>query len=143
MFQLIIYLVKEVQYNLPFPFGKVKRFTGLIGKECVLVNVPAEGTAVYQVGMESQRIAFGLIDFSTVLHTNHLSGSNENQSPFLVIVGFADIFGRDILPYTVREIATVSALISLGGVEPMLRPHGNCFAPWYDRSPASTTVFHH
>lgn len=36
---------------------------------------------------------------------------------------FADIFGRDILNYTEREIATVSALVSLGGVEPMLRSH--------------------
>lgn len=36
---------------------------------------------------------------------------------------FADIFGRDILTYTEREIATVSALVSLGGVEPMMRSH--------------------
>ena len=36
---------------------------------------------------------------------------------------FADIFGRDILTYTEREIATISALVSLGGVEPMMRSH--------------------
>ena len=36
---------------------------------------------------------------------------------------FADIFSRDILTYTEREIATVSALVSIGGVEPMLRSH--------------------
>lgn len=36
---------------------------------------------------------------------------------------FADIFSRDILSYTEREIATVSALVSLGGVEPMTRGH--------------------
>ncbi len=36
---------------------------------------------------------------------------------------FADIFGRDILSYIEREIATLSALISLGGVEPMMRGH--------------------
>jgi len=36
---------------------------------------------------------------------------------------FADIFARDILNYTEREIATLSALISLGGVEPMMRGH--------------------
>ena len=36
---------------------------------------------------------------------------------------FADIFGRDILTYTQREIATISALISMGGVEPMVRGH--------------------
>jgi 4-carboxymuconolactone decarboxylase len=36
---------------------------------------------------------------------------------------FADIFGRDVLSYQDREVATISALVSLGGVEPMLRGH--------------------
>ena len=36
---------------------------------------------------------------------------------------FADIFGRDILTYTQREIATLSALISMGGVAPMVQGH--------------------
>lgn len=36
---------------------------------------------------------------------------------------FADIFGRDVLTYADREIATIAALISLGGVEPMMQSH--------------------
>ena len=36
---------------------------------------------------------------------------------------FADIFERDVLTYQEREIATISALVSLGGVEPMLQAH--------------------
>lgn len=36
---------------------------------------------------------------------------------------FADIFERDILSYTDREIATISALVNLGGVEPMMIGH--------------------
>ncbi|MCU7550441.1 carboxymuconolactone decarboxylase family protein [Chitinophagaceae bacterium LB-8] len=36
---------------------------------------------------------------------------------------FADIFERDILSYTDRELATVSALVNLGGVEPMMQSH--------------------
>lgn len=36
---------------------------------------------------------------------------------------FADIFGRDMLSYTDREMATISALVNLGGVEPMLKGH--------------------
>lgn len=36
---------------------------------------------------------------------------------------FTDIFSRDILNYAERELATVSALISLGRVEPMLQSH--------------------
>lgn len=36
---------------------------------------------------------------------------------------FADIFGRDVLSYQDREIATITALVNLGGVEPMLKGH--------------------
>lgn len=38
---------------------------------------------------------------------------------------FADIFERDVLSYTERELVTVSVLSSIGGVEPMLRSHLN------------------
>lgn len=36
---------------------------------------------------------------------------------------FADIFERDVLNFQDREIVTISALISLGGVEPQLQGH--------------------
>ncbi|SDN53129.1 Uncharacterized conserved protein YurZ, alkylhydroperoxidase/carboxymuconolactone decarboxylase family [Pedobacter steynii] len=36
---------------------------------------------------------------------------------------FADIFERDILSYTDRELVTVAVLSSIGGVEPMLNSH--------------------
>lgn len=36
---------------------------------------------------------------------------------------FADIFERDVLTYAERELATVAALVGVGGVEPMLRSH--------------------
>ena len=36
---------------------------------------------------------------------------------------FADIFGRDILTYPQREMATIAALVSMGGVEPMAQGH--------------------
>lgn len=36
---------------------------------------------------------------------------------------FADIFERDILTYSERELVTVSVLSSIGGVEPMLNSH--------------------
>ena len=38
---------------------------------------------------------------------------------------FADLFERDVLTYTERELVTVSVLTSIGGVEPMLRSHLN------------------
>jgi alkylhydroperoxidase/carboxymuconolactone decarboxylase family protein YurZ len=38
---------------------------------------------------------------------------------------FADIFDRDVLDYQQRELVTVSVLITIGDVEPMLRSHMN------------------
>ena len=38
---------------------------------------------------------------------------------------FADLFERDVLTYTERELVTVSVLSSIGGVEPMLHSHLN------------------
>ena len=36
---------------------------------------------------------------------------------------FADLFGRDLLTYRERELATVSVLAGVGGVEPMFKSH--------------------
>ena len=36
---------------------------------------------------------------------------------------FADLFERDVLNYTDRELTTISVLTSIGGVEPMLQGH--------------------
>lgn len=36
---------------------------------------------------------------------------------------FADIFERDVLTYSERELATIAALVGVGGVEPMMRSH--------------------
>ncbi len=36
---------------------------------------------------------------------------------------FADLFERDLLSFQDREIVTIAALISMGGVEPMLQGH--------------------
>ncbi|GAC1569705.1 MAG: carboxymuconolactone decarboxylase family protein [Chitinophagaceae bacterium] len=38
---------------------------------------------------------------------------------------FADIFERNVLTYSERELVTVSVLGTIGGVEPMLRSHMN------------------
>lgn len=38
---------------------------------------------------------------------------------------FADLFERDVLTYSERELVTISVLSSIGGVEPMLRAHFN------------------
>ncbi|MDQ0109149.1 carboxymuconolactone decarboxylase family protein [Chitinophaga terrae (ex Kim and Jung 2007)] len=58
------------------------------------------------------------------------SGPQTGYSAFAPIIEiflkehlFADIFERDVLSYTERELATISVLASIGGVEPMLKSH--------------------
>jgi len=36
---------------------------------------------------------------------------------------FADLFTRDVISYSDRELATIAALVNLGGVEPMMESH--------------------
>jgi 4-carboxymuconolactone decarboxylase len=36
---------------------------------------------------------------------------------------FADLFERDVLTFSERELVTIAALVSLGGLEPMLQSH--------------------
>jgi 4-carboxymuconolactone decarboxylase len=63
-----------------------------------------------------------------------LTGSTATGAPqrFVPIIDtflkehlFADIFSRDVLDWKTREIATISALASLGGTEAQLRGHLN------------------
>lgn len=63
-----------------------------------------------------------------------LTGSTATGAPqkFVPIIDtflkehlFADIFSRDVLDWQTREIATISALASLGGAEAQLRSHLN------------------
>lgn len=59
-----------------------------------------------------------------------LTGPQKGYAAFAPIIEiylkehlFADIFDRDILTFTERELVTISVLSSIGGVEPMLRSH--------------------
>ena len=57
--------------------------------------------------------------------TSGYAGFSPEIETFLKEHLFADIFERDVLTYTQREIVTVSVLMSIGGVEPMLNSHMN------------------
>lgn len=57
--------------------------------------------------------------------TSGYAGFSPEIETFLKEHLFADIFERDILTYAQREMVTVSVLMSIGGVEPMLNSHMN------------------
>lgn len=57
--------------------------------------------------------------------TTGYAGFSPEIETFLKEHLFADIFERDVLTYAQREMITVSVLMSIGGVEPMLNSHMN------------------
>ncbi len=57
--------------------------------------------------------------------TTGYAGFSPEIETFLKEHLFADIFERDVLTYAQREMVTVSVLIGMGGVEPMLNSHMN------------------
>jgi 4-carboxymuconolactone decarboxylase len=96
---------------------KAKGITDKLGKQSTPVkddgNKYIRGKNVLEAltGQSEKEPKTGYAAFSPVIDT------------FLKEHLFADIFGRDILTYPEREIATLSALICLGGVEPMMQGH--------------------
>ncbi|MCC8107961.1 MAG: carboxymuconolactone decarboxylase family protein [Planctomycetes bacterium] len=80
---------------------------------------PRDGKTALELGTETQTalagapVRGGLMDFAPA------------ADQFLKAHLFGDIFGRDNLDWQSREIATVSALASIPGVEPQLRSHIN------------------
>lgn len=62
----------------------------------------------------------------TLTDRKNISGANAFApaiDTFLKEHLFADIFERDVLTYLERELATISALAAMQGVEPMLQSH--------------------
>jgi alkylhydroperoxidase/carboxymuconolactone decarboxylase family protein YurZ len=57
--------------------------------------------------------------------TTGYAGFSPEIETFLKEHLFADIFERDVLTYSQREMVTVSVLMGIGGVEPMMRSHMN------------------
>lgn len=96
---------------------KAKGITDKAGKEAT----PVKSTETkYQQGKKVLEALTGRPE--TGPKTGYAAFSPEIEV-FLKEHLFADIFTRDILSYTDREVTTISALISLGGVEPMLQSH--------------------
>lgn len=96
---------------------KKKGIKDKMGRESTPVKITlckyeqGKNTLEVLTGQQERKVKTGYAAFAPVIDT------------FLKEHLFADIFGRDILSYTEREMATLSALVSIGGVEPMLRSH--------------------
>jgi 4-carboxymuconolactone decarboxylase len=96
---------------------KAKGITDIVGKEAT----PVKSTETrYQQGKQVLGTLTGRPE--TGPKTGYAAFSPEIEV-FLKEHLFADLFTRDVISFTDREVATISALINLGGLEPMMRSH--------------------
>ncbi|MDO9375843.1 MAG: carboxymuconolactone decarboxylase family protein [Ferruginibacter sp.] len=132
---LTINEIKEVLVHLYAYTGFPRSLQGLNTLIAVLNDRKAKGIKD-NVGRTASPVSDGLSRYERgkqVLET--LTGQKESAnktgyaalSPevevFLKEHLFADLFTRDVISYADRELATISALINLGGVEPMMQSH--------------------
>lgn len=126
--------IKEVLVQMYAYCGFPRSLNGINTFMSVLEERKAKGIAD-ELGREASPLPAGKssIELGTEVQTYlvgaPVSGSTYTFTPaidqFLKGHLFGDIFGRDNLDYQSREIATVSALASLGGVNNQLRSHFN------------------
>lgn len=96
---------------------KKKGIKDVVGREATPVS---STESRYERGKKNLEILTGRVE--PTQKTGYAAFSPEIEV-FLKEHLFADIFERDVLNFTDREIATISALIALGGVEPMMQSH--------------------
>jgi 4-carboxymuconolactone decarboxylase len=96
---------------------KAQGIQDVVGKEAS----PITSTALkYERGKKNLEKLTGKPEIGPKTGANAFSPESD---VFLKEHLFADLFERDVLTFQERELATVAALVSLGGVEPMLQFH--------------------
>ncbi len=129
---LTINELKEILVQL-YAYAGFPRSLNAISTLQGLLNERKQSGIIDVLGKESGKrtfnngkFAFGK-DVQTKLTGSTATGSAQTFVPFIDTLLkehlFADIFSRAILDFKTREIATISALASLGGVEGQLRGH--------------------
>lgn len=129
---LTINEAKELLVHLYTYTGFPRSLNALSTLESVLKERKANGQAdiagkaANKVTSRGSKFAAGKAN-QTKLTGSAATGAPQRFAPlidtFLKEHLFADIFSRDVLNWKTREIATISALASLGGVEAQLRGH--------------------
>lgn len=129
---LTINEIKEILIQMYAYTGFPRSLNGLGALMSVLETRQSEGIED-ETGVEANplpehksKLELGS-DIQTILIGAPASGPALSFAPtidiFLKEHLFADIFGRDILDFQSREIATIAALASLGNVSSQLRSH--------------------
>jgi 4-carboxymuconolactone decarboxylase len=96
---------------------KAKGINDIIGKEASPIS---GSTNKYDTGKKTLQALTGKNQDGPLTGANAFATSIDI---FLKEHLFADIFSRDILDYTQRELATIAALASMGGADSQLQAH--------------------
>jgi 4-carboxymuconolactone decarboxylase len=96
---------------------KAKGITDNAGKEASHVQ---QGTSKYQRG---EKVLGELTQIPQPLKLSGYSAFAPVIDTFLKEHLFADIFERDVLTYTQRELVTISVIATIGNADPMLQSH--------------------
>jgi 4-carboxymuconolactone decarboxylase len=121
--KLTVNEIKEVLVHLYAYCGFPRSIQGLNTLMAVLETRKAQGITD-EMGKTASPIPDDLSKYERgkkVLES--LTGQPQITPPKSGYGLFADIFGRDVLSYQDREVVTITALATLGGVEPMLKNH--------------------
>ena len=129
---LTINEIKEVITQM-YAYAGFPRSLNGIAKLMQVLNAREQQGIVDELGKEATplptnktSLALGT-DIQTYLVGMPVSGAVMDFVPvidyFLKAHLFGDIFGRDVLDYQTREIATISALSTMGGVDSQLQSH--------------------
>lgn len=130
---LTINEIKEILVQLyayagfPRSLNAINTFQHVVNERKQKGTVDAEGSKPAKINFGDQKYVFGKGGQAKL--TGMSANSTQDFVPvidtFLKEHLFADIFGRNNLDYQSREIATISILASIGGVEGQLRGHLN------------------
>jgi alkylhydroperoxidase/carboxymuconolactone decarboxylase family protein YurZ len=127
--------IKEMMIHLyaycgfPRSIGGINTFITVLDERKAKGIKDPEGTPPLFVNPSADKYALGKTTLER-LTGRHETGPKRGFAEFMPSIDtllkehlFADVFGRGVLSDQERELITVSALVSLGGVEPQLSGH--------------------
>jgi len=129
--QIMEVLVQMYAYaGFPRSLQAINTFMSVLDERKAKGMNDAEGPEASPVTDNRDKYARGRETLETLTQTGQktISGANAFAPAidrYLKEHLFADIFERDVLTYQERELATISALSAMPGVDPMLQSHKN------------------
>ncbi|WP_434778912.1 carboxymuconolactone decarboxylase family protein [Neisseria sp. Ec49-e6-T10] len=117
--------------GFPRSLNGINTFTAVLNERKAQGIVDTQGRAASPVNDTRDKYTRGKATLEVLINgtdpgkSGGIGAVNPQVETFLKEHLFADIFDSDLLTYAERELATIAALASLPGLEPMLQSHMN------------------